>query len=85
MQQSNHETRGTEKTTQGRKTREQQKALFEGREKQQGVEVDPHQKPLSEARADTEQPAGEYEISTGDRSIQRGANQESEHHKRRQH
>lgn len=85
MQQSNHETRESIKDTQGARTREQQKALFEGREKQQGVEVDPGQKPLAEAREDIEQPAGEYEISTGDRSIKRGANQEGEHHKRRQH
>jgi hypothetical protein len=82
MQQSNHETRETEKSTQGRATREQQKAVINGQEKQQGVEVDPHQKPLSEARADTEQPAGEFEISTGDRSIQRGANDKGEHDKR---
>ncbi|MFD2647964.1 hypothetical protein ACFSX5_09190 [Devosia albogilva] len=83
VQQSNHETRGTEKTTQGPRTREHQKAMFEGREKQQGVDVDPHQKSLDEARKDIEQPAGEYDLSSGDRSIQRGANQESEHHKRR--
>jgi hypothetical protein len=82
MQQSNHETRGTEKTIQGKQTREQQKAIAEGREKTRGAEVDPHQKSLSEAREDMEQP-GEYEISHGDRSIQRGANQEGEHHKRR--
>jgi len=85
VQQSNHETRSTEKTTQGRQTREQQKAMFEGREKQQGVDVDPHRKSLDEARKDIEQPAGEYDLSSGDRTIQRGANQESEHHKRRDH
>lgn len=85
VQQSNHETRGTKKTTQGRQTREQQKAMFEGREKQQGVDVDPHRKSLDEARRDIEQPAGEYDLSSGDRTIQRGANQESEHHKRRDH
>jgi hypothetical protein len=47
------------------------------------IDVDPHERPISEARADMEQPAGEFEISHGDRSIKRGANQESEHHKRR--
>ena len=83
MQQSNHETRGAEKTGQGRRTREQQKAIAEGREKTRGAEVDPHQKSLSEARQDMEQPAGEYEISHGDRSIKRGAHQEGEHHNRR--
>lgn len=84
-QQSNTEPRGTEKTMQGRRTRAQQKAVIEGREKTAGVEVDPHRKSLAEARADAEQPAGEFEISHGDRTIKRGANQESEHHKRRQH
>lgn len=83
-QQSNTEPRGTEKTGQGARTREQQKAIIQGREKTRGVDVDPSQPSLAEARADIEQPAGEYEISHGDRSIQRGANQESEHHKRRQ-
>ena len=81
-QQSNTEPRGTEKTT-GARTREQQKAVIEGREKTKGADVDPHQKSLAEARQDAEQPAGEFEISHGDRSIKRGANQESEHHKRR--
>ena len=82
MQQSNHDTRGTEKTTQGQKTREQQKAVINGAEQQQGVDVDPQQKPLSDARADAEQPASEFEISDGDRSIQRGANDKGEHDKR---
>jgi hypothetical protein len=81
-QQSNTEPRGTEKTT-GARTREQQKAIIEGREKTRGADVDPHGKSLAEAREDQEQPAGEFEISHGDRSIKRGANQEGEHHKRR--
>lgn len=83
VQQSNTEPRGTEKTK-GPRTREQQKAIFEKRERTDGIEVDPHEKSLAEARKDIEQPAGEYEISHGDRSIRRGANQESEHHKNRQ-
>jgi hypothetical protein len=85
VQQSNHEPRGTRKTTQGARTREQQRAILEGREKQQGVDVDPHEKSLDEARRDVELPAGEYDLSSGDRSIQRGNNQESEHRKRRTH
>ena len=82
--QSNTEPRGTEKTT-GARTREQQKAVIAGREKTGGTEVDPQQKSLAEAREDSEQPAGEFEISHGDRSIKRGASQEGEHHKNRQH
>ncbi|OAM77571.1 hypothetical protein [Devosia elaeis] len=84
VQQSNHETRGTEKVTQGPRTREQQQAIIQKRERSDGIDVDPRRKSLAEAREDVEQPAGEYEISHGDRSIRRGANQESEHHKRRQ-
>ena len=82
VQQSNTEPRGTLKTT-GARTREQQKNIIEGREKTKGADVDGHEKSLSEARKDIEQPAGEYDLSTGDRSIKRGANQESEHMKRR--
>lgn len=84
VQQSTTRPRGTEKTT-GPRTREQQKAIIEGREKTKGADVDPHGKSLEEARADIEQPAGEFEISHGDRSIRRGANQESEHRKHRTH
>ena len=68
---------------QGRQTREQQKAQINGQVETKGIDVDPNERPISEARADMEQPAGEFEISHGDRSIKRGANQESEHHKRR--
>ncbi len=70
---------------QGRATREQQKAQINGQVETKPIDVDPHERPISEARADMEQPAGEYEISNGDRSIKRGANQESEHHKRPDH
>ncbi|MHA6299888.1 hypothetical protein [Devosia sp. CAU 1758] len=83
MQQSNHETRGTEKTTQGPRTREQQKAIIEGREKTKGIDVDPHETPISERREAATPPSKAYDNSTGDRSIRRGNNQEDEHHKRR--
>ena len=83
MQQSNHETRGTEKVTQGPRTREQQKAIIEGREKTQGADVDPHQEPISEKREAATPPPKSYDNSTGDRTIKRGNTQEDEHHKRR--
>ena len=82
VQQSNTEPRGTEKTR-GVRTRAQQKAIIEGREKTKGIDVDPHQKSLAEARLEQEQPAGEFEISHGDRTIKRDANQEGDHRKRR--
>ncbi|WP_297110965.1 hypothetical protein [uncultured Devosia sp.] len=83
MQQSNHETRGTEKTGQGPRTREQQKAIIEGREKTKGAEVDPHETPISDKREAATPPPKVYDNSTGDRSIKRGNTQEDEHHKRR--
>ena len=83
MQQSNHETRGTEKTGQGPRTREQQKAIAEGREKTKGAEVDPHEEPISAQRAAHERPDQKYDNSTGDRTIKRGNTQEDEHHKMR--
>ena len=82
VQQSTTEPRKTEKVT-GPKTRQQQKAVVERRELTKGADVSAGQKPLSEARKDQERPAGEFEISTGDRSVKRGANQETEHHKNR--
>lgn len=84
VHQNTTQPRRAEKTT-GAKTRAHQKATIEGRQKTRGIEVDPHGKSLAEARADAEQPAGEFEISHGDRSIKRGANQEGDHHKRRGH
>jgi hypothetical protein len=81
VQQSNTEPRGTEKTTQGKQTREHQKAVISGQERSDGIDVDPHAKSLAEAREDSEQPAGEFEISHGDRSIQRGANDRGPHDK----
>ena len=69
--------------TQGARTREQQKAVINGREQTQGGDVDPHQKSSAEARRDAETPASQYDNSTGDRAIQRGANQESGHAKHR--
>ena len=68
---------------QGNRTREHQKAIINGDVDTKGVDVDPHERPIAEARADAEPPAGEYEISNGDRSIKRGANQASEHRKGR--
>ena len=83
MQQSNHETRGSEKTGQGARPREQQKAIIEGREKTKGAAVDPHEAPISEKREAATPPPKFYDNSTGDRTIKRGNTQEDEHHKRR--
>ena len=82
MQQSNHETRESEKAGQGARTREQQKAIVEGREKTKGTDVDPREAPIGDRRAAHERPEQQYDMSTGDRSIRRGSSQEDEHHKR---
>ena len=82
-QQSNTESRGTANPLQGNKTREQQRTNNTSPGSTKGVDVDPHQPSLDEARAAAETPDTQYDNSTGDRSIQRGANQESEHRKRR--
>jgi hypothetical protein len=63
-QQSTTEPGETGKTTHGARTREQQKAVINKQEGSAGVEVDPHQKSLAEARKDVEQPAGEYDLSS---------------------
>jgi len=81
VQQSNTEPRGTQTDTQGARTREQQKAVINKQERTDGTDVDPHEKSLAESREDSEQPAGEFEISHGDRSIQRGANDRGPHDK----
>jgi hypothetical protein len=69
--------------TQGARTHEKQQDIITKRENTKGADVSPDGKSLQEARNDVEQPAGEYEISHGDRSIKRGTNQESEHAKHR--
>jgi hypothetical protein len=81
VQQSNTESRGTEKI-QGRKTREQQKAIIEKREPSNGTDVDPHRSDEQDASGAR---ASQFDNSSGDRAIQHGANQESEHRKRRSH
>jgi hypothetical protein len=62
---------------------QQSKTEPRGTEKTKGIDVDPHQKSLAEARLEQEQPAGEFEITHGDRTIKRGAHQEGDHRKRR--
>ena len=82
-QQSTTEPRETKKTTQGARTREQQKAVINGEENTKGIDVDPGEQSIAEAREHVERPEQINDLSTGDRSIPRGANQEGDHHKRR--
>ncbi len=83
VQQSTTEPRKAEKR-QGKLTREQQKRIINKQENTKGADVPSPGETIEEARRHYPPGQGEaYEISTGDRSIERGANDEREHHKRR--
>lgn len=80
-QQSTTRPREAEKAT-GPKTRQQQKAILERREVARGANVSPRGKSIAEGGR--EPPPKLYDLESGDRSIQRGAHQETEHHKNRE-
>ncbi len=70
---------------QGKKTREQQKRIINKDEVTSGTDAPLPGETLKHAnkRYPKPGPGSAYEISEGDRSIQRGANDEQDHHKRR--
>ena len=81
-QQSNTEPREAKKV-QGKLTHEQQHRVSTTEENTKGIDVDPPGETLKHAakRYPKPGPGNEYEISTGDRSIQRGANDRGPHDK----
>jgi hypothetical protein len=83
-QQSTTEPREAPKRA-GPKTREQQKAVIEKRENTKGTDAPLPGETLKHAakRYPKPGPGDAYAISEGHREIQRGANDESEHRKRR--
>ena len=83
-QQSTTEPRESLKV-QGKATREQQKRLINREENSKGTNAPPPGETLKHAakRYPKPGPGGTYEISEGNRAIQRGANDESQHRKRR--
>ena len=83
-QQSTTEPREALKV-QGKVTREQQKRVINQDENTKGTDAPLPGETLKHAamRYPKPGPGDPYNISDGDRSIQRGANQESEHMKRR--
>lgn len=83
-QQSTTEPREAPKV-QGRATREQQQRIINKQENTAGNDFALPGETLEDAarRYPKPGPGSANEMSTGDRSIQRGANQESEHHKER--
>jgi hypothetical protein len=66
----------------GTKTHEQRQRIINKQEKTKGVDT-PVNETIEEARRRHQGPPAAYDNSTGDRSIKRGANQETEHHKER--
>ena len=83
-QQSTTEPREAPKV-QGKLTREQQKRIINGEEETKGTDAPLNDETLKHAnmRYPKPGPGSAYEISHGHRAIQRGANDESEHRKRR--
>jgi hypothetical protein len=68
----------------GKLTHEQNQRIINRQENTKGTDAPLSDETLKHAgqRYPKPGPGDAYDISTGDRSIQRGANQESEHHKR---
>jgi hypothetical protein len=82
-QQSTTEPRKAPDTV-GAKTREQQKAVIEKRENTKGSDAPSPDETLKHAQKRYPAPGpAAYDMKTGHREIQRGANDESEHRKRR--
>jgi hypothetical protein len=67
----------------GKLTYEQQQRIINKQEKTKGADIEPVNETIEEARARHPHPEKAYDNSTGDRAIEHGANQESEHRKRR--
>jgi len=67
----------------GPRTHEQQRNIIAKREIIKGANVPSPGETLMEARKKHPRPPAAYDLSTGDRSIKHGANQESGHHKER--
>jgi hypothetical protein len=64
-------------------THQQQQRIINKQEETKGADIDPVNETIEEARARHPRPDAVYDNETGDRSIEHGANQESEHRKRR--
>lgn len=71
----------TEKSTQGRQTREQQKSVINKNVNTKGGDQDIAEMALQhDAPEQIAQPEQVYDISTGDRTITRGINDRGDHH-----
>jgi hypothetical protein len=83
-QQSDTEPREAPKR-QGKLTQEQQQRIINKQENTKGADVPSAGETLREAnqRYPKPGPGGEYQIYNGDREMQRAANDERDHHKRR--
>ena len=82
-QQSTTEPRAAPKV-QGRATREKQRDIITKRERTDGADGPSPDETVKHAQKRYPAPGpSAYDMSDGDRSIQRGKNDEGEHHKRR--
>jgi hypothetical protein len=69
---------------QGARTHEQQQRIINRQENTKAADIEPVNETIEEARQrHPEQPETMYDIETGERAVEHGANQESEHRKRR--
>jgi Asp-tRNA(Asn)/Glu-tRNA(Gln) amidotransferase C subunit len=64
-------------------THEQQQRIIQHEEQMTAADIEPVNETIAEAQARHAQPEKRYDMETGERAIDHGANQESEHRKHR--
>jgi hypothetical protein len=64
-------------------THEEQQRIINHQESMKPADIEPVNETIAEAQSKQTQPPVIYDNETGDRAIDHGANQESEHRKRR--
>jgi hypothetical protein len=69
----------------GHATHDQRQRIINKQENTKGADMEPVNETIEEAQASHPRTETMYDNSTGDRAIEHGANQESEHRKRRSH
>jgi hypothetical protein len=69
----------------GPRSYEQQQRIINRQEQTKAANIEPVNESIDEAQQKHPRPQEAYDNETGNRSIEHGANQESEHRKRRSH
>lgn len=70
-------------TQSGHATHEQRQRIINRQENTKGVDIEPVNETIEEAQAKHPRTEAAYDNSSGERAVEHGANQESEHRKRR--